>query len=561
MVGNNHFSGTIPAEFGSLQNLTLLHFPNNDLTGIIPVEFGHLLDLEDLNLSQNQLTGNIPVTLGDLSNLEYLNLSSNDFRNGIPSELGNLSNLIELSIASNYDLAGSIPSAFGNLKKLERLTLNVSSIGGQLPSEMGEMTNLQELVLGPNQISGPIPSEIGNLANLRVLALFELNLTGSIPPALGDLSSLERLALQGNILTGTIPVELGNLTNLKNLYLYENALSGEIPTTILNLVNLEDDNWYWYWGFDEPAGLGYNKLTSSDPTVIAFLNAKAPGWVDTQTIPPTDFQISNIDGNEVGLSWTPITYTRQGGYYEIFTAINSGGPFSKHGDTITKTASTYSATKLIPDTTYYLKVRTHTPVHGLQQNDLWSEFTGVVSATTELVGAQTEVDISTGDVIVYTDTQGITITIEIPASSVTETTTIVYTEAETSTEKAPSGFLFAGRTFNINAYQDGAIVDEFSFATAITLTLHYIEAEISTPEDKVMLKYWDEDQSEWQDAACGAYERHLAEDWLSVPICHLSDFALFGKNYAVYLPLVIRYLKTRIREASFYKFNLSESCA
>ncbi len=48
--------------------------------------------------------------------------------------------------------------------------------------------------------------------------------------------------------------------------------------------------------------------------------------------------------------------------------------------------------------------------------------------------------------------------------------------------------------------------------------------------------------SEWEDAACGPYDRNLAENWLSVPICHLSQFGVFGKTTAskIYLPLVLR---------------------
>ena len=47
--------------------------------------------------------------------------------------------------------------------------------------------------------------------------------------------------------------------------------------------------------------------------------------------------------------------------------------------------------------------------------------------------------------------------------------------------------------------------------------------------------------SAWEDAACGAYDRHPDKNWLAVPICHLSQFALFGeRDYLIYLPLVLR---------------------
>ena len=52
----------------------------------------------------------------------------------------------------------------------------------------------------------------------------------------------------------------------------------------------------------------------------------------------------------------------------------------------------------------------------------------------------------------------------------------------------------------------------------------------------------------WVDAAITCvpplgYERHPAENWLAVPICHLSTFGLFGTEitqYHIRLPLIMR---------------------
>jgi hypothetical protein len=47
-----------------------------------------------------------------------------------------------------------------------------------------------------------------------------------------------------------------------------------------------------------------------------------------------------------------------------------------------------------------------------------------------------------------------------------------------------------------------------------------------------------------EDVACGAYDRYPEENWLVVPICHLSRFALFGEvaevRDFVYSPLATR---------------------
>jgi len=43
---------------------------------------------------------------------------------------------------------------------------------------------------------------------------------------------------------------------------------------------------------------------------------------------------------------------------------------------------------------------------------------------------------------------------------------------------------------------------------------------------------WDGDA--WRDAACGeGYDRHPHENWLTVHVCHLTDFGLLGQSAAV----------------------------
>ncbi len=101
-------------------------------------------------------------------------------------------------------------------------------------------------------------------------------LKGSLPPEIGNLTYLMRLDLGYNDLSGSIPPELGNITNLEIFALHVNTLSGGIPTEFGKLINLIY------------LKLGNNRLSASDPALIAFLNAKEPGWDTTQTIAPTN---------------------------------------------------------------------------------------------------------------------------------------------------------------------------------------------------------------------------------------------------------------------------------
>jgi hypothetical protein len=115
-------------------------------------------------------------------------------------------------------------------------------------------------------------------------------------------------------------------------------------------------------------------LTADHPAVIAFLNDKDPDWDETQTIPPNHIQVVRISDESVRLNWFPINYTNHWGYYEISYAFSPEGPYNVHGTTEDKTVSVYLAEGLQPGTTYYFTVRTYTPEHDLQKNELWSEF-------------------------------------------------------------------------------------------------------------------------------------------------------------------------------------------
>ena len=68
-------------------------------------------------------------------------------------------------------------------------------------------------------------------------------------------------------------------------------------------------------------------------------------------------------------------------------------------------------------------------------------------------GTITEVPPARGATLVYTDTQALTTTVQVPALAVAKTTTLKYTEIMKAS--APSGFAFAGHAFDLTAYQDG----------------------------------------------------------------------------------------------------------
>ncbi|MBW6467383.1 MAG: hypothetical protein K0B06_12820, partial [Brevefilum sp.] len=108
---------------------------------------------------------------------------------------------------------------------------------------------------------------------------------------------------------------------------------------------------------------------------------------------------------------------------------------------------------------------------------------------------------------------------------------------------------FAGNSFELTA-QDSLGEPITTFAQPIIITLYYDEADLGdVPEENLFLFYWDEDSLAWMDVVTtcesGAYTRDLEEDWLSVPICHLSQFALMSLEeepflFEIFLPLITK---------------------
>ena len=143
------------------------------------------------------------------------------------------------------------------------------------------------------------------------------------------------------------------------------------------------------------------------------------------------------------------------------------------------------------------------------------------------------IDPGSADEIAFQDPGDMTVSLQVPENSVTEETTLLYTQVHTVTEPG-----FAGVAFGLSAYQNGEHLENFTFETPVTVRLDYDEQILNGMDERYLLLFtWT--GTDWEDAACGAYERHLDENWLSVPICHLSKFALSEFFNKVFLPYVV----------------------
>jgi hypothetical protein len=226
------------------------------------------------------------------------------------------------------------------------------------------------LNLPNNGLNGPLLPSLANLSQLVVVNLANNHLTGGIPLQLGNLSKLQTLDLYGNQLSDLIPLALGNLASLQTLRLYNNQLRGAIPAQLANLnphlITLD---------------LGYNMLSATDSALLTFLNAQQLNWAATQTVAPGNVQATAQSATSVTLSWTPIGYTTDGGYYEVLSASQPGGPYTSVGKTADKTAAGLTVSGLTSGASYSFVVRSFTPKHGSQQNDLLSDASDPIAVT------------------------------------------------------------------------------------------------------------------------------------------------------------------------------------
>lgn len=259
MLPGNAFSGELPSQLGLLGNLTYLDLSSNDFTGALPTEIGMGWAVQELNLESNSWNGTLPSQLATLSSLTHFSIRFNLFSGSIPSELGNLPNVKELSLAAN-SLTGQIPSQLGRLTTLESmLSVRANPLSGAIPSELGMLQSCGQFWIFDTQLSGSIPTEFGMLSSAQLMLLERNQLSGKIPAELGHLQA-GFIMLTGNQLTGQIPSELGRLNSAYVIALDGNQLSGPIPSELGKVPFLEE------------LSFSYNSLSGSIPPQVSGMN-------------------------------------------------------------------------------------------------------------------------------------------------------------------------------------------------------------------------------------------------------------------------------------------------
>jgi hypothetical protein len=112
-----------------------------------------------------------------------------------------------------------------------------------------------------------------------------------------------------------------------------------------------------------------------------------------------------------------------------------------------------------------------------------------------------------------------------------------------SPRHASGWMVFGNNSFDLSA-EDELGDPVLTFNLPVTVTLTYTDIDIVGPEDALGLYYWDVGESLWTDAVTtcpeGEYTRDLVGNQLALPLCHLTEFGLFGNPLNLFLPLIRR---------------------
>ncbi|MCB0187790.1 MAG: fibronectin type III domain-containing protein, partial [Caldilineaceae bacterium] len=189
-----------------------------------------------------------------------------------------------------------------------------------------------------------------------------------------DGGHVTRLFLTGNGLTGRLPRLIGSFPLLTHLQLADNQLQGPVPAEICELVDTV-----------QVATFSYNQLYAGSEQVAQCMRRLQTNWRESQTVAPEELRVTTITTDSLTLTWQPIAYRGDGGYYEISyaTPLTTGtvSSYTVHGITADKNAASYLLDGLTPGQSYRVRVRTYTPAHLGQENEQFSPYAFMAGTT------------------------------------------------------------------------------------------------------------------------------------------------------------------------------------
>lgn len=131
-----------------------------------------------------------------------------------------------------------------------------------------------------------------------------------------------------------------------------------------------------------------------------------------------------------------------------------------------------------------------------------------------------------GGTLTYSNTQGISATVQFPVGALVVTETVSYVPLD---DLPIDGLSFA-------------LVPNLTFSQPVTITLHYRDEDIiGMDENRIMLYNYDWPTNFWFSAnPCGGYNLNPDDNILQTAVCHFSDYGMMDWLYKIFLPITIK---------------------
>jgi len=200
----------------------------------IPAEIGTLTELTDLRFIDCKVNGEIPDAIYSLENLQSFYLTNNKVSGGLSSKVANLKNLTNLYIDQNADLGGSLPEEIGQLSKLVNLNIAKTSFSGTIPSTVANLDALKNFMAYSTKFSGEAPDWWDQMDALELVQLYDIpTLSGPLPASFGNCAKLKNIYMYECNFEGNIPESWANLpSTMVNVRVYGNKLQGVVPAAV-----------------------------------------------------------------------------------------------------------------------------------------------------------------------------------------------------------------------------------------------------------------------------------------------------------------------------------------